>query len=103
VTDGVGHKPEVLWTQGITAVRDRQQRFALQNEERLLERVPVSGDVSTRREFDERDRQVSGAVARPEEGCYPDPLSRFAWMRPDELESVSAVDAQGSGSAREVG
>jgi hypothetical protein len=103
MTDGMGHKPEVSWTQGITVVRDRQQRVALQNEERLLERVPVSRDVTTGLEFDECNRQVCGTVVRPEEGRHPDALSRFARVRPDELKSVSAVDAQGSGSAREAG
>ncbi|MDX2851343.1 hypothetical protein PV342_23415 [Streptomyces sp. PA03-3a] len=102
MADGVGHEAEVVRTQGVAAVGDREQRVALQDEVRLLERVPVSDDVATGLEFDDRDRQMTGAIVRAEEVRHTDALAGLARVRLGELQGVPSVNTQGSGSSRDL-
>ncbi|KOV74120.1 hypothetical protein ADL00_02860 [Streptomyces sp. AS58] len=83
-------------------VGDRKQRVALQHEERFLEGVPVSDDVTTGFKLDDRDREMTGTIVRPEDLPDTDALSRFAGMRVLELNRVAAVNAQGSRSTRDL-
>lgn len=77
-----------MGAQGVLVVGHREQRVALQDEERLLERVPVTDDMAAGLEFDDRDRQVAGAAVRAEEMRHPGALARLTGMRLDELKGV---------------